>query len=614
MEIKIILSYFCILPFLSTFANVSKRKDYMTKLLKKIHLWLSLPFGLIIVCLCFSGAAMVFKQDIIQALNPQLYKVEGINKKALSADSLMKRAKAVLPDSVQARGITISSDPERSYQVNLSKPWGGALFINQYTGQVLGTKPDYAFFNVMFKLHTALLGKSTHGGPASFGETLVGVTTLLMAVILITGFVLWYPKTLRLLKSRLQVSLHRGWKRFWYDLHVSAGAYAFLFLLACALTGLTWSFDWYEKGFYSLFGGTEQSEMPVAKVDASSSASVKEDSSTVVKGENAVGATATSVQEKTMKGKAAVDGLSAASPQEKGQAVKAQAQVPRQVGKKAKKVDGTTSASQQEHKKTSEHEEMEVEKTTARHATTDATTFASPLKHKDMEGAETDATTSATQKETVDATTSATEQKKKKTTETEAVDGVTSASPKHEKKVRSKPLASSQRHAKVVAKVQKKKAGTTVTEKNPAVTTVKSVDGLSSASPSAQVSRPVSLELLQRMLETLQKKVPDYRTITVNGDASSKVVIAGWHNPAASDIYTFNPENGMLAGVQLYKDQETVQKAEDWVHAVHVGDWGGMLTKILTFLACLIGVSLPLTGYYLWIKRLLRKKGKAVKK
>ncbi|MDE5947315.1 MAG: PepSY domain-containing protein, partial [Prevotella sp.] len=41
------------------------------------------------------------------------------------------------------------------------------------------------------------------------------------------------------------------------------------------------------------------------------------------------------------------------------------------------------------------------------------------------------------------------------------------------------------------------------------------------------------------------------------------------------------------------------------VYTVHVGSWGGLLTRIVTFLAALLGTTLPLTGYYLWIRRLL---------
>ena len=38
------------------------------------------------------------------------------------------------------------------------------------------------------------------------------------------------------------------------DLHVAGGMYALFFLLAMALTGLTWSFGWYRTGFYKVFG------------------------------------------------------------------------------------------------------------------------------------------------------------------------------------------------------------------------------------------------------------------------------------------------------------------------------------------------------------------------
>lgn len=38
-------------------------------------------------------------------------------------------------------------------------------------------------------------------------------------------------------------------------------------------------------------------------------------------------------------------------------------------------------------------------------------------------------------------------------------------------------------------------------------------------------------------------------------------------------------------------------------HALHVGKWGGLFTKIITFIVCLIGASLPVTGYYLYWKK-----------
>ena len=56
----------------------------------------------------------------------------------------------------------------------------------------------------------------------------------------------------------------------------------------------------------------------------------------------------------------------------------------------------------------------------------------------------------------------------------------------------------------------------------------------------------------------------------------------------------------------LYQHQDKSGKIRGWIYSVHVGNWGGMFTRILTFIAALLGAALPLTGYYLWIKRLIK--------
>ena len=44
-------------------------------------------------------------------------------------------------------------------------------------------------------------------------------------------------------------------------------------------------------------------------------------------------------------------------------------------------------------------------------------------------------------------------------------------------------------------------------------------------------------------------------------------------------------------------------QAQRILFTLHTGTWGGLITKILYFLAALIGACLPWTGYYLWWKR-----------
>lgn len=40
------------------------------------------------------------------------------------------------------------------------------------------------------------------------------------------------------------------------------------------------------------------------------------------------------------------------------------------------------------------------------------------------------------------------------------------------------------------------------------------------------------------------------------------------------------------------------------VYALHVESWGGWATRILYFIAALVGATLPLTGYYLWGRKM----------
>jgi uncharacterized iron-regulated membrane protein len=71
-------------------------------------------------------------------------------------------------------------------------------------------------------------------------------------------------------KNRSRIAVTRGWKRFFYDLHVAGGIYVSFIVLAMALTGLTWSFQWYRNGAYALLGAggkvaTAQQSAPRSK-------------------------------------------------------------------------------------------------------------------------------------------------------------------------------------------------------------------------------------------------------------------------------------------------------------------------------------------------------------
>lgn len=209
-------------------------------------MWLSVPFGIIITLICFSGAMLVFENEVNELMWPELYFVKQVEAAPLPVDQLLEKVAATLPDDVSVSGVSISSDPERTYQVSLSKPRRSSVYVDQYTGEITGKNQRSGFFAFMFRMHRWLLDSMNPGGEGIFwGKMIVGVSTLMFVVVLISGIIVWWPRTRKALKNSLKISGTKGWKRFWYDLHVAGGMYALVLLLAMSLTGLTWSFTWY---------------------------------------------------------------------------------------------------------------------------------------------------------------------------------------------------------------------------------------------------------------------------------------------------------------------------------------------------------------------------------
>lgn len=360
----------------------------MKKLFRKIHLWLSVPFGLFITLICFSGAMMVFEKEINEICRHDLYFVKEVKEKPLSLDELMRTVAVTLPDSVTITGVTVSPDTERAYQVSLSKPRRASIYVDQYTGEVKGRSDRLPFYDTMFHLHRWMMGSSQ-----GFGKWLVGTCTLLLVIILITGILMWLTNKHKPLAKSLTISFTKGWPRFWHDLHVAGGIYATVFLLLMALTGLTWSFSWYRTGFYSFFG-------------------VK------------------------------------ASAEQRGGG--------------------------------------------------------------------------------------------------RAGGGQTGHTPR------------------------------------------------------------VSFAHWQEVYENLAMAHPDYRQITLS-EGSASVVPAGRNSLRAGDRFDFDVRSGKITGSKPYAEQDKAAKLRSAIYSVHVGSWGGILTRILSFLIALLGATLPLTGYYLWIRRLVNK-------
>lgn len=261
---------------------------------RRIHLYLSFAAGLVILICCLTGAILVFEKDLMMAFNKDRYYVEATGNR-LSADSLVRSVKTAFPEA-KVNGIKLYQETDRSAEVSVafgkkgekggdkavasrgageksatgakengakagaSKGKEGAkggapqrqpgftIFVNPYTGQVLD-KYSYSEtgFYTVFALHRWLLG-----GNNSIGKLIVGISTLIFLFILITGIILWWPKTVKIMKQRLNIKWGAGWKRINHDMHLVFGFYSAIFLFIFSFTGLAWSFEWFNKGIYTV--------------------------------------------------------------------------------------------------------------------------------------------------------------------------------------------------------------------------------------------------------------------------------------------------------------------------------------------------------------------------
>ena len=350
---------------------------------------------------------LVFEKEVTQWVRPQVFNVDPQGRQPLSMDEVVSRVLATLPADVRVMGVTVFDDPQKAWQLTLSKPSRASVYANPYTGEVTGRSERLPFFYTMFRLHRWLLDSRPSGDGVFWGKMVVGVSTLMFVVVLVSGIVIWWPRTKRALKNGLSIAVRKGWRRFWYDLHVAGGMYGLLLLLVMALTGLTWSFDWYRTGFYHAF----------------------------------------SVEVKPSMGHS-------------------------NAALNARQHDGGK-------------------------------------KHR---GAKDE-------------------------------DGRTDERLTH----------------------------------------------------------------WQVVYERLRQENPGASQISI-ADGAASVTVNHFGNVRGVDRYKFNPRTGEVTESTLYKDLDNSAKIRGWIYSVHAGSWGGWLTRVLWFLAALLGASLPLTGYYLWLKRLSAKK------
>lgn len=142
-----------------------------------------------------------------------------------------------------------------------SVPLGIVMFVICLTGLILLFEPAHGhgaerpeFFIDVMRLHRWLFDVPAQKGAMTIGKMVVAISTICMAVSVISGIALWWMRARHALSRNLKITCNKGFKQFVISLHTNGGIYVALFLLLLALTGLTWSFGGYRSFVNALFG------------------------------------------------------------------------------------------------------------------------------------------------------------------------------------------------------------------------------------------------------------------------------------------------------------------------------------------------------------------------
>jgi uncharacterized iron-regulated membrane protein len=118
----------------------------------QIHLWLGLTAGAFIAVLAITGSIMAFETELERALHPHRSYVTPQGQRLSLAQIAVAVQRAYPNDTIGA--FVVATRPDFSYEVGLQR---ADVFVNPYTGEILGeqTAPDW--LNTVHQLHTHLL-------------------------------------------------------------------------------------------------------------------------------------------------------------------------------------------------------------------------------------------------------------------------------------------------------------------------------------------------------------------------------------------------------------------------------------------------------------------------
>ena len=230
--------------------------SFVRKLLRRnqflfnLHLILSIIFAIPLLVIGVTGAILSYQHELEEIINLNAAKVEKMGE-MLSVEQILQSFSEQTGVKQPARLVLPKNESEA---IKIYANNSDAYLVNPYTAQIIGKDYGVAFVRVAMSLHRnlglALTGNKTAG---EVGKQIVGASTVAMIVLVISGVWLHFPRLKRKFAEAVKPNFKLKKYALFHNLHTSFGVLSAAIYLIICLTGLMWSYRWYNGAVTELF-------------------------------------------------------------------------------------------------------------------------------------------------------------------------------------------------------------------------------------------------------------------------------------------------------------------------------------------------------------------------
>jgi uncharacterized iron-regulated membrane protein len=224
------------------------------KVLFWMHLVAGVVAGTVILVMCVTGTLLTFQQSVRRFIERDQRFVSLPEPRAarLDVDTLLARVRLAVPDAVPTT-VTLDWDPRAAASVAIGTQ--GTLFVDPYTGRVLGTGSARArgFYRSVINWHRWL---AVEGEGRATARAITGACNTAFLVLAVTGLYLWMPRQWSWRHVAPVIWFRRGLrgKPRDFNWHNTVGLWLAPILIVLTTTGMVISYPWASNLVYTLTG------------------------------------------------------------------------------------------------------------------------------------------------------------------------------------------------------------------------------------------------------------------------------------------------------------------------------------------------------------------------